>query len=52
MVQPGAERRVALIQRLTSAYLRTALYPGDESWPAARTALSQTSDPLGEITFK
>ncbi|WP_436838824.1 hypothetical protein [Nonomuraea cavernae] len=44
--------RVALIQRLTSAYLRTALDPGDSGWPAARTALTESADPLGRIESK
>ena len=42
-------QRVALIQRLTSAYLRTALDPGDSSWRAARAALTGTDSSLGRI---
>lgn len=38
--------RVALIQRLTWAYLRSALYPADPSWSAA------SADPLGRIESK
>jgi pimeloyl-ACP methyl ester carboxylesterase len=41
--------RVALIQRLTWAYLRTALDPEDSSWTAARTALMESPNPLGRI---
>lgn len=41
--------RVALIQQLTWAYLRTALYPEDASWPAARAALMESPNPLGRI---
>lgn len=41
--------RVALIQRLTWAYLRSALDPEDSSWPAARTALLESLNPLGRI---
>jgi predicted dienelactone hydrolase len=41
--------RVALIQRLTWAYLRSALDPEDDSWPEARAALQASSDPLGRI---
>jgi predicted dienelactone hydrolase len=41
--------RVALIQRLTWAYLRTALDPGDSSWPAARAALTGGGSRLGRI---
>ncbi|MFD2418870.1 alpha/beta hydrolase family protein [Amycolatopsis pigmentata] len=44
--------RVALIQRLTSAYLRSALYPEDSGWSAARAALKDASDPLGRIEYK
>ncbi|WP_219517683.1 alpha/beta hydrolase family protein [Nonomuraea ceibae] len=38
--------RVALIQRLTTAYLRGALHPGDPAWQAA------SAGPLGRITSK
>ncbi|WP_205825475.1 alpha/beta hydrolase family protein [Microbispora catharanthi] len=41
--------RVALVRRLTWAYLRTALGLGDSTWPAARAALAQAGDPLGRI---
>lgn len=41
--------RVALIQRLTWAYLRSALYPADHSWPAAAAELARAGDPLGRI---
>ncbi|OPG13342.1 alpha/beta fold hydrolase [Microbispora sp. GKU 823] len=41
--------RVALIRRLTWAYLRTALGIDDSSWPAARAALAEADDPLGRI---
>lgn len=44
--------RVALIQRLTWAYLRTALDPQDSSWPAACTALLERANPLGRIESK
>jgi predicted dienelactone hydrolase len=44
--------RVALIQRLTWAYLRSALYPADASWAAARTELTSSPDPLGRIESK
>jgi dienelactone hydrolase len=36
--------RVALIQRLTLAYLRSTLYEGDPSWSEASAALVQLSD--------
>jgi predicted dienelactone hydrolase len=41
--------RVALIQRLTWAYLRTALHQADSSWPAARAALTGGGSRLGRI---
>jgi predicted dienelactone hydrolase len=44
--------RVALIQRLTWAYLRSALDPEDSSWSAARTALMESPNPLGRIESK
>jgi dienelactone hydrolase len=44
--------RVALIQRVTSAFLRSALSPGDDSWADARAALLSSGDPLGRIESK
>lgn len=44
--------RVALIQRLTWAYLRSALYPADPSWPAVCAELLERADPLGRIESK
>ncbi|MEO3786384.1 chlorophyllase [Actinocorallia sp. B10E7] len=44
--------RVALIQRLTWAFLRSALYPGDPSWPAACSALEEDPHPLGRVRSK
>ncbi|MGI5271565.1 alpha/beta hydrolase family protein [Nonomuraea sp. CA-218870] len=44
--------RVALIQRLTVAYLRSAFDPEDPSWPAACAALRESADPLGRIDSK
>jgi predicted dienelactone hydrolase len=44
--------RVAAVQQLTWAYLRTALYPEDPAWPAARAALKQMPDPLGRVECK
>ncbi|MFF3752485.1 alpha/beta hydrolase family protein [Streptomyces sp. NPDC002018] len=41
--------RVALIQRLTWAYLRHALGMDDSSWSAAQKTLSESTDPLGRI---
>lgn len=44
--------RVALIQRLTWAFLRSALYPADTSWSAASAELTESTDPLGRIESK
>ncbi|MFF0221572.1 alpha/beta hydrolase family protein [Streptomyces sp. NPDC004629] len=44
--------RVALIQQLTRAFLRSALYPEDTSWKAAATALAEDPDPLGKLRSK
>ncbi len=44
--------RVALVQRLTWAYLRTALYPDDTAWPASRAALADAPEPPGRIECK
>jgi dienelactone hydrolase len=41
--------RVALLQRLTTAYLRTALDPRDPSWPQAAAALARSDDPRAAI---
>lgn len=41
--------RVALIQRFTWAYLRSAFYPEDPSWLAAHSALSEELNPLGRV---
>ncbi len=41
--------RVAAVQQLTWAYLRTALYPEDSAWPTARAALMDTPNPLGRV---
>ncbi len=44
--------RVAAVQQLTWAYLRTALYPEDPAWPAARAALMDAPNPLGRVECK
>ncbi|WP_031171779.1 alpha/beta hydrolase family protein [Streptosporangium roseum] len=44
--------RVSAIQRLTWAYLRTELYPGDPAWRAAREALAAGPNPLGRVESK
>ncbi|WP_425570930.1 alpha/beta hydrolase family protein [Rugosimonospora acidiphila] len=44
--------RVALIQRLSWAFLRSALHPEDPSWSAARAALEEDPRPLGQVRSK
>ncbi|MEU7060220.1 chlorophyllase [Streptomyces sp. NPDC046197] len=44
--------RVAVVQRLTWAYLRTELHPGDPAWQAARDALTTGPNPLGRVDSK
>jgi hypothetical protein len=44
--------RVALIQRVSLAYLRHALGTEDASWSAAQKALSESTNPLGRIESK
>jgi predicted dienelactone hydrolase len=45
-------RRVALIQRLTWAYLRHALDIENSSWAAAQKTLAESADPLGRVESK
>lgn len=44
--------RVAVVQRMSTAYLRTALHVDENSWPAARSALSRSTDPIGHVDSK
>lgn len=44
--------RVAVIQRLTAAYLRTALDPADTAWQEATDALAAGAAPLGRVESK
>lgn len=44
--------RVAAVQRLTWAYLRSELYPGDSAWQAERDALAAGPGPLGRVESK
>lgn len=41
--------RVAVLQRMSTAYLRTALHVDENSWPAARAALNDSTDPVGRV---
>lgn len=43
---------MALIQKLTTAFLRSALYPEDTGWKAAATALDEDPGPLGTLQHK
>ncbi|MCQ8187082.1 alpha/beta hydrolase family protein [Streptomyces rugosispiralis] len=42
-------QRVSAVQRLTSAYLRTQLSPGDSAWQTACDALAAGPSPLGRV---
>ncbi|WP_067473606.1 alpha/beta hydrolase family protein [Actinomadura hibisca] len=44
--------RVALLQQLTWAYLRSALHPEDPAWHEARATLEKDPHPLGQIQSK
>ncbi|MGW7365451.1 alpha/beta hydrolase family protein [Streptomyces sp. NPDC054841] len=44
--------RVSAVQRLTWAYLRTELYPGDSAWQEACDALTAGPDSLGRVESK
>jgi pimeloyl-ACP methyl ester carboxylesterase len=44
--------RVAAVQRLTWAFLRSALYPGDPAWPAACGELMERPSALGRVEGK
>ena len=44
--------RVAVVQRVTSAYLRSALYPADYEWSKASESLAKMPKALGSVQFK
>ncbi|MHA6765454.1 alpha/beta hydrolase family protein [Streptacidiphilus sp. PAMC 29251] len=44
--------RVAALQRLTWAYLRSELHPGDSAWQTARDALTTGPDAVGRVVSK
>jgi len=44
--------RVAVVQLLTWAYLRTALYPGDTAWQEAKNWLNEEARTLGKVEEK
>jgi pimeloyl-ACP methyl ester carboxylesterase len=41
--------RVAVLQRLSTAYLRSTFSPTDDGWARARSALNQSADPIGRV---
>lgn len=44
--------RVAVVQRMTWAFLRSALYPGDPAWPAACAGLMEQPGPPARVERK
>lgn len=44
--------RVAAIQRLSTAFLRSVLYPGDPAWPDAVAGVGAAAAPEGRIEIK
>ncbi|MFE1409732.1 alpha/beta hydrolase family protein [Streptomyces sp. NPDC058746] len=44
--------RVAALARLTAAYLRTQLHPGDNAWQTACEALTTGPNPVGRVESK
>jgi len=54
MPQTSAENPslLALVQRVTTAYLRSALGVDEASWPAAQDALAHETDPVGRLQSK
>jgi predicted dienelactone hydrolase len=44
--------RVAAVQRMTWAFLRSALYPEDLSWPTAKAAFMAAPNPTGRLESK
>jgi len=45
-------QRVAAVARLTWAYLRSELYPGDSAWSAACDGLTASPGPFGRVESK
>ncbi|MFI5985275.1 alpha/beta hydrolase family protein [Streptomyces sp. NPDC051555] len=44
--------RVAAVARLTWAYLRSTLYPGERAWQTAQDELTAGAEPLGQVASK
>lgn len=43
---------IGVLARLTAAYLRTRLHPGDPAWQAACAALTTGPAPVGRVDSK
>jgi hypothetical protein len=50
--QDDDPERLGVVQRMSWAYLRSALYPGDASWREACVALAASSKPHGKVESK
>lgn len=48
----GNPARVASVQRLSTAYLKSVLYPGDDAFASAVEAERRSSNPQGAIEIK
>lgn len=44
--------RVAVVQRMSTAYLRTALHVDETAWAAARDVFRLSADPIGRVDSK
>ena len=44
--------RVALVQRLAWAFVRSQLHAGDPAWRDAQKALTDAANPLGRVESK
>lgn len=51
-IMDESPERVAALQKLTWAYLRTALYPEDSSWSATCSELLKNPNSLGKVESK
>jgi len=50
--QDENSERLGVVQRLTWAYLRSALYPEDPAWREASAAMSSRPNPQGKVASK
>ena len=50
--QDENSERLGVVQRVTWAYLRSALYPGDSAWREASVTTSSRPNPQGRIASK